>query len=140
MATSVTLGDGKTAKFWKNRWIGREPLLSTFPALYKHSRRKKRTVADALRNEQWLLDLQHGNTLAIAADFLRMRRLIQGTQLSAMEPDKITWIKGNHGSSSTSCAYKMQFQRTGPTCFKPLIWKPWAPAKLKMFMWLLYLN
>lgn len=138
----VTIGNGKTATFWKSTWIGGSPLCTAFPALFSHARRKSRTVAEALNNEQWILDLQHGNTTEIAADFLGLWRLLQNTaiQINENESDKIRWIDGKEGCYSASSSHKMQFQRTAPASFKPLIWKVWAPGKVKMFMWLLHHN
>lgn len=139
-ATTVTIGNGKTANFWCCRWLGNESLQNTFLVLFKHSRRKNRSVAEALANDQWIRDLQHGNSVEIAVEFLAMWRLIRGTHVVASVPDKLTWSGGPGGAYSASSAYKMQFQEIGPTCFRQLLWKPWAPNKLKIFMWLLYLD
>lgn len=113
-----------------------------FPTLFSHARRKNRTVAEALNNDQWVLDLQHGNPMDIASDFLRLWRLLHnaGLRLNANENDKIRWIGGKDGCYSAGSAYKMQFPPAAMTSFKPLIWKAWAPGKVKMFAWLLHHN
>jgi hypothetical protein len=33
-----------------------------FPTLFQHSRRKNRTVADAVRNDNWIADVLHNVT------------------------------------------------------------------------------
>jgi hypothetical protein len=47
-ATVIQLGDGKIASFWNSRWLNGDTLAARFPLLHKHSRRKNRTVAQAL--------------------------------------------------------------------------------------------
>ena len=62
-ATTVIVNNGRTASFWMSSWVnGKAPAL-LFPQLYKHSKRKNRTVADALLNEQWIRDLSHDLTV-----------------------------------------------------------------------------
>jgi len=46
--TTITLGDGKKAKFWQSGWIQGRRHKDIAPNLYKLSKNKQRTVADAL--------------------------------------------------------------------------------------------
>ena len=105
-ATNVHLGNGKTAHFWTCRWIGPVALQHEFPALFQHSRRRNRTVHDALANDTWVCNLWHGNTAEIAHQFLQMWRKIQGAGivLSSNE-DRISWVSTRGvGSSSAKAA------------------------------------
>ena len=62
VATKVTVNSGQQALFWTSSWInGTAPAL-LFPNLYRHSKRKKRTVADAMHGEQWIRDISHDLT------------------------------------------------------------------------------
>ena len=138
-ATSIRVGNGKSTNFWKDTWIGNEPLSTTFPALFSHARRKNRSVGEALANDQWIADLQHGDTAAIAPQFLQMWRLFDAAPI-AMAPDQedeITWKLNREGIFTAKLAYQMQCQQAPNPAYSSFIWKVWAPNKLKMFMWLL---
>lgn len=58
-ATKVIVHNGRKASFWNSSWLdGRTPA-SVFPGLYKHSRRKNRSVRDALMGQRWVRDIAH---------------------------------------------------------------------------------
>lgn len=114
----------------------------SFPALFKHSRRKNRTVAASLFEDTWIKDLAHGNTTAILHEFVALSRLLRElhpitTQDAA---DSIKWNLEASGNYSAISAYKAQFQGSCSSIFRELIWQAWAPGKLKIFSWLLHLN
>jgi hypothetical protein len=44
-ATRVHAHNGQTIRFWTSSWLNSTSLMSLFPVLYKHSKRKNRTVA-----------------------------------------------------------------------------------------------
>jgi hypothetical protein len=56
-ATRVTVGNEARTSFWWSNWRGGETLRCRFPLLYKHSIRKHRSVAQALTDYRWVLDL-----------------------------------------------------------------------------------
>lgn len=140
--TRVTIGDGKTTKFWTCNWLGITPLSHSFPTLFKHSRRKSRTVAEALLNDQWISDLQHGNWEHIVTEVVSLARKIreQDQILTGQQADTISWRGNGNGIYSTASAYKIQFNGTPSTDMKSTIWKVWAPGKIKIFSWLLHLD
>lgn len=141
-ATKVQIGNGSRTSFWKDNWIGGAPLCTIFPTLFHHARRKNRTVGAALHNEQWILDLQHGDTMAIATEYLRLWRLINDahTILNSAEEDRICWTDTRDGRYTAKSAYRIQCQQAPNPSFNALIWKVWAPNKLKMFMWIFLQN
>ena len=71
-ATTVTVGDGRTALFWQSTWMGPGTLAQGYPSLFKLSRHKNRTVFQALQNETWINDLEHGDINLVLPDFLRL--------------------------------------------------------------------
>lgn len=141
-ATTVTIGDGRTASFWKSNWIGGAPLSASFPGVFQHSRKKNRTVQAALTNDKWIGDLRHGNTGEIAVDFLRLWRQISNSGINLREDvaDCIRWTADSSGCYLASSAYRLQLASSTAAWFKRLIWSVWAPGKLKFFFWLLMLN
>ncbi|XP_020154562.1 uncharacterized protein [Aegilops tauschii subsp. strangulata] len=136
---TVTIGNGKTASFWHSSWLGVVPLKFCFPTLFKHSRRKCRTMAQAITGDRWISDLAHGNTSKLGSEVLNLHRLIQQQQLTLQEEDRdqIRWKSGQYNSHS---AYTLQFLGATTGMFHDLIWGTWAPAKLKLFAWLLHQN
>lgn len=58
----MAIGDGTTALFWEDRWLGGQSIRELAPMLFqcipKH-RRKSRTVAEALAVKSWARDI-HG--------------------------------------------------------------------------------
>lgn len=137
-ATTVTIGDGNTARFWTSSWLGSAPLCDSFPALFKHTRRKNRSVAEALADDKWVTDLRHGNTLLLLPDFLQLWRQINssGVVLHEQQADTIRWTKSSNGIYSANSAYRMQFDSSSSTGLKSIVWKAWAPPKIKIFSWL----
>jgi hypothetical protein len=58
-ATWVMVHNGKKAKFWLSSWVnGGSPALM-FPGLLNHTRRKQRSVTEAMHNNTWISDLMH---------------------------------------------------------------------------------
>jgi hypothetical protein len=41
--------NGKNTRFWEDWWVGHEPLMKKFPALYQICRKKNQTVASVLK-------------------------------------------------------------------------------------------
>lgn len=89
-----------------------------FPELYKHARRKNRTVKAALADDTWLADLAHGNTQPLWPEVIRLQRWLisKNINLNDQLRDTIKWNHEASGSFSTSS------------------------ARLKFFVWLLLKN
>ena len=60
----------------------------------------------ALLNEQWIRDLQHGNTLDIILEFLQLWRKIQNSGILIQEEqlDQIRWTVGGGNAYNTRAA------------------------------------
>lgn len=139
-ATSVSIGNGNTALFWHSCWIGPTPLKVCFPELFKHSRRKNRSVAQALRDDTWISDLAHGDTTNRVRAVIDLHRLLLNNPVALQEDaeDQIRWDFESSGEYCARSAYRMQFLGSKKEEFKEHIWDAWAPAKLKIFAWLLH--
>ncbi|KAK1609446.1 hypothetical protein QYE76_033119 [Lolium multiflorum] len=144
VATCASVGDGKTASFWKDSWVdGGAPFLIA-PNLFKASRRKCRSVAEALNDGKWILDLRGRVTADSLSEFLdlwdQVRRvaLVQGTF------DSLVWRFSEDGIYSSKSTYRLQFrlQFLGATSspFVKLIWSATAAPKRRFFGWLFAQN
>lgn len=139
----VTIGDGRAAVFWHSSWLGAGTPAQAYPELFRHSRRKNRSVQQALHDDTWIKDLAHGNVQHLLPAFLHMQRQIRdaATTLQGNTSDSIRWNHDPKGEYTASSAYDLQFQGRNVSDFDHnIIWKTWAPGKIKMFAWLLLQN
>jgi hypothetical protein len=123
--TTITLGDDRKTSFWSSGWLqGRRPK-DIAPLLYHKSRRKKRTVAEALQNNAWLRDLDYrtGFTTTYLSQFVALWNLVKDTELRWGHQDRITWTQTPHGEYTTTSAYMAQFNGCVPAPDVAIIWK-----------------
>ncbi len=143
-ALKIKIGNGDTIKFWDNAWLdGRWPK-DVAPLVFSISRRKNRSLAQAIESGQWLddqaLPINDGMTIELLNQLVTLWTTIQQVTLSPDEDNKITWKLTCHGEYTTSSTYKAQFFGSLKTNFETLIWKVWAPCKCKIFAWLIIQN
>jgi hypothetical protein len=138
-ATSVKVWNGRTARFWTTPWVQNNTLALMFPTLFSHSRRKNRSVVEALIGEAWIRDLMHDVTTDILAEYIMLWCLIDevGSDPADQQPNKIIWTRMANGEYSARSAYLMQFQGSVETNFRNLIWQVWAPSRVLFFVWLM---
>jgi len=91
-ATIVDLGNGNKALFWTPRWLHGEAPATLFPALFEHSKRKNRTVKEALTDSKWVRDVDHSMSERIIAEFVALWGRLQDIELLPSQEDKITYV------------------------------------------------
>jgi hypothetical protein len=138
-ATRVTVRNGKMAKFWTSTWASGTTLAMMFPLLFQHSRRKNRTVADAMANEAWISDLMHDVTPGIMAEYIMLWIVIDEADLDLTDNrvDEIAWTRTTSGEYSTRSAYQIQFHGSITSDFQSLIWWVWSTSRYRFFIWLM---
>jgi hypothetical protein len=67
-----------------------DTLATHFPALHKHGRRKNRTVAEAIANNRWIVDIDYNLTLEIIMEYVQLSDELENITLIESEPDSIT--------------------------------------------------
>lgn len=141
-STTVTIRDGRKALFWESPWVSSSPLKTMAPNLYRHARRKKRTVADALQDNKWIDDIRHNLTLVLVTEFFKVFEILweSNTTLSQGVQDSIQWKWTPTGSYTAKSTYQMQFLGSIPSLSATAVWKCWAPSKCNFFAWLLLQN
>jgi hypothetical protein len=75
-ATQIKVRNGRTSSFWMTPWVQGNTLVSMFPNLFRHSRRKNRSVAAALADETWIKDLMHDVTPDMLGEYIILWMLI----------------------------------------------------------------
>jgi hypothetical protein len=71
-ATSVVLGNGEKATFWSSHWLQGEAPATLYPALFKHIKRKNRTLRDALTDDKRIRDADHNMIVRVIEDFMSL--------------------------------------------------------------------
>jgi hypothetical protein len=67
----------ETAKFWTSSWLNDVSPAAMFPNLYKHSRRKNKSVAYAMANDNWIRDIMHDITTELMTQYILLWELIR---------------------------------------------------------------
>ncbi|KAE8776883.1 hypothetical protein D1007_50376 [Hordeum vulgare] len=112
MATTITIGDGRSAQFWNDRWLFGECPKVVAPGLYKIATRKNRSVHDALFRDTWLNDLAHGLTEDMTNELSNLANRVDRVMLQVGQQDEITWRFATNGEYSPRSAYALQFEGT----------------------------
>jgi hypothetical protein len=123
-------GCGQCLGFTVTRWH------RCFLPLFRHSRRKNRTVAE----ETWIQDLMNDVTTDILAEYAMLWLVIDDLNFDPADQrvDEIVWTRMASGQYSARSAYLMQFQGSLKSDFKKLlIWQVWASSRCKFFVWLM---
>ena len=131
------MGKGERISFWENAWLqGRRPR-DIAPAVYNISKRKNRSLREALVNNNWVRDLDLHNVHFSAVHFSEycdLRHQVSQATLQPDIPDNIDWKLTADGMYTTKSAFDAQFLGSTSTNFENLIWKAWAPPKCKVFV------
>jgi hypothetical protein len=136
-STHLIPGNGQTGKFWEDRWINGLAIREIAPQLYacihKH-RRKARTIAAGLHEHAWARDIQGNLGIDELGQYLKIWRMLEPFQLND-QPDQLTWKWTADGDYSAKSCYLATFH--GSIKFSPwkLIWKTWAPPRIRFFLW-----
>ncbi|KAF8696207.1 hypothetical protein HU200_037106 [Digitaria exilis] len=90
----IELGDGHLALFWSDRWDGSgSPCVAALDLckLIKSSIRKSRTVAQALPQRAWILDIKGRLTIPALAQYISLWHSSGRCQLRTGVEDIIRW-------------------------------------------------
>jgi hypothetical protein len=141
-STKVTIGTGKKALFWEATWLEGMRPKDIAPLIFDRSKRRKCTVHKAMENDFWVAQINTHDGLSVEhiAQFYTLWEMLSNVHLDMDAMDKITWKFTNDGCYSAKSAYKMQFSGLHISPMPSLVWKPWAPPKCKIFVWLILQN
>lgn len=135
----IELGDGAMSFFWTDRWLSGRSIQSMAPDLVlavNTRTRRRRTVSQALVNKQWIRDLTGPLSVRAIVQYLHLWPIIRGIQLRHEVQDKVCWRWTASQQYTAKSAYEMIFCDATKLAGATTLWKTWAPAKVKMFMFL----
>jgi hypothetical protein len=129
--------------FWKDRWLDGRKIKDIAPNIYAMVPKRvinRRRTCEALQNMSWTWDLRGALTVAVFVKYVELYQQLDGVVLQQGVPDSHVWKLSASGQYFSNSAYKALFQ--GAVSFGPAdrVWKTWAPAKCKFFMWLVEHN
>jgi hypothetical protein len=127
------LGDGRTTRFWEDRWLGDLPLAVIYPNLYNIVQRKHVLVADVLCHIPLNIAFRRNLTGVKWTEWIHLCQRLMDIQLSN-EPDKFMWNLSNTGVFTVKSMY-LDFMNDHPTFARKYLWKLKIPLKIKIFMW-----
>lgn len=101
--------------------------------------RNQRLVVDVLPNQTWTQDIQSNLSMVGLFELYQLADVLIEFNLS-QEDDIHVWRFEGSGQYTAKSAYRAFFN--GAVLFEPWrrIWKTWAPAKCKTFLWLAVRN
>ncbi|KAK1665688.1 hypothetical protein QYE76_053847 [Lolium multiflorum] len=139
-ASSVTIGDGTTARFWFDSWMDGQAPFVVFPELFVASRRKHRSVSEALHEQRWVADLRGRVTSQLLLAFVSLWLAVAELHPLPDTADTFLWRCTESGSYSASSAYRLQFLGSTRSPLLSTIWQAWAPAKCRLLAWMFVQN
>ncbi|XP_072150088.1 uncharacterized protein [Setaria viridis] len=105
----IQLGDGNLALFWNDKWYGdSSPCIMALDlcTLIKPAIRKKRTVAQALSEKQWIADIAGFATVPALTQYVNLWHALSGLHLATGIEDKVSWRWNPSGDYTARSAYK----------------------------------
>jgi len=137
-STYSVVGNGEQTFFWEDRWLNRESVGEFAPCLLSlvpQAIRSRQTVSMAMNNRTWARSFTGGMSMQAIIDYLHLWQLLEGVQLTG-ERDRTMWRWTASGEYTAKSAYTMLHAGSSPFPGHKLIWKTWAPLKVKIFLWL----
>jgi hypothetical protein len=140
--TTISISNGRRTPFWTSGWLHGLRPKDLAPLLFSKTRKKKRTVAEALHNKTWIRDLNYrtGFTTMHLQQFVTLWTLLAPIELQQQEDGKLTWRFTRSGEYTSASSYKAQFIGCAKTLELESIWKTWATPSCRSFAWLIFQN
>jgi hypothetical protein len=147
-----TLGDGTNIGFWKDTWLGTEPLRHTFAALYDKSTQQDCTISMMGNWENDLWRWNFGWTAALSNDeltiFHDLYLLLEQVHPGVANSDRRRWIPHAAGVFTVKSTYTHLLhlygsdQQLDPTMEHVLkkLWCANVPSKVGIFGWRMLLG
>ncbi|WVZ64257.1 LOW QUALITY PROTEIN: hypothetical protein U9M48_013807 [Paspalum notatum var. saurae] len=131
--------NGQRTLFWQDNWIGGKSVVDVAPALlWFMSKRTKstQTVAAALHDGRWIREIRGGLSIQAIVQYLKPWDLIRDVRLIQSTQDRAVWRWSRDGRFSVHSAYRLLHEGSIHQPEVAIIWKTWAPLRVKIFLWL----
>jgi hypothetical protein len=146
-----TLGDGTDIVFWRDKWIGPEPLCSKYAALFHKSIQQDYTISmmGYWENEKWNWNFDWSEALLDneITTFLELSLLLEQVYPGLGISDRRRWSPNEAGVFTVKSTYMYLLYRSGPDQLEPSVeqalkklWKANVPSKVGIFGWRLLID
>ena len=99
---------------------------------------KPQTVSQGLQNDCWITKITGGLSVPAIHECLQVWDLISEVTLWEGTPDRFIWKWSPNGEYTAKSAHKMLHAGSVSFPGSSLIWRTWAPMKVKIFLWLAF--
>ena len=145
------IGNGRHTSFWKDRWIGVDPLYKVYPRLFSISTQKEATVRDLVSLQGgacvWELNWRRNPFLWELNLVDILLASLEGVILGS-DVDRWVWLPEKDGCFSVKSMYmvlerillmEVDFCSSKEAVFE-VLWRSPAPSKVVAFSWTLLLD
>jgi hypothetical protein len=103
------------------------------PNIFEFCKRKNWIFSQAFLNNSWIekISIESSFSLEHLMQFMDLWALINNAHLQDSVEDNIIWKFIENGLYSTALAYKMQLLGLVHSSMSTIVWKAWAPPKVK---------
>ena len=137
-STIVTVGDGKTAKFWHDSWLDGMAPRNLAPHLFELVSRKNKSVAIEINDGNWIRSLRGKITSTVQIEeFVSLWFRLHDFHLQPQVLDSITWKWNPDGVFTIKSVYNAQFIGSYSHINSDFVWRARAEQKCKIFAWIL---
>ncbi|WVZ68219.1 hypothetical protein U9M48_017182 [Paspalum notatum var. saurae] len=138
-STHWVIGNGESTLFWVDKWIDDKSIGDLAPALLSLVAKRThstQTVARGLSDGQWIRELTGALSVQAIVQYLRLWERLHMVSLQHAVQDRLIWCWSQNGEFLVRSAYLAM--HAGSLSFPrlSLIWKTWAPLRVKIFLWL----
>jgi hypothetical protein len=126
-------GRNSSVSFWKDWWVGEEPLSVRFPALFEKSSNSDWSISQAYSDEGWRIPFRRNLEQSDLIAWEELCNLVDEIDLDD-SPTRISWHLEPKGSFSTKSLYLELCKAPVVPLTKP-IWDARIPLKNKIFTW-----
>ena len=136
MGAKFTIGNGRSTRFWTDRWLGSQPLWRDFRDLYELAVDPSITVAVALVASPPVIYFKRELNGLEQTKLVALPHLINPITLSG-DPDTVSWALTSSGKFSVKSLYRKLCQ--GPSQLVVAgLWTARLPLKIKLFLWQMF--
>ena len=95
-------------------------------------------MREAIKDNAWILKIRSDTVVSVdhIREFFTLGMLLLDVILDEHSEDDIVWKHATNGQYSAASAYKAQFLGMVNSPMEQMVWKAWAPRKVKFFAWL----